>query len=408
MLVITDSETFIKQYIRGAMSECELCIQFIYGRAAIYMNKNTNLRIVLAILVVVLAWSVFSPLPVVAKVRSHLSVKNKKLSVGQEYTLKMKGISAKDKKKGRKVRWKVSNKSVILIKGKKDFSITLRARKTGNVKVTGIYRGKKYTCKIKVKDDGAGEQKPKEQTDTNENQPNIHMNASELNIYFLSATDKKYLSESENHTYSYQFKVEGIKKSTDVKWSIESDEKVSCFKVDNGRVYMWRSPGYEENHEDAFVVASLSDGTRITAKLHGYSERNEAVKNIVNGFVNDKLTSDMTEYEKLDAIASYVSLNFEYQLYQSDWITMALGGSGDCFSSRCFVRYLCQAAGIKAVICVGDSLDGMTLAKADGKLYVVMTGFRDTQPRKYRIYEPTEESLQSIVSRSHIDLAYFD
>lgn len=66
MLVITDSEAFIKQYIRGVMSECELCIQFIYGRAAVYMNENTNLRIVLAILVVGLAWSVFSPLPVVA------------------------------------------------------------------------------------------------------------------------------------------------------------------------------------------------------------------------------------------------------------------------------------------------------------------------------------------------------
>ena len=116
----------------------------------------------------------------------------------------------------------------------------------------------------------------------------------------------------------------------------------------------------------------------------------------------------MQLYEKLDAIASYVSLNYEYQLYQPDWITMALGGSGDCFSSRCFVKYLCQAAGIKAVICVGDSLDGMTLAKADGKLYVVLTGFKDTQPRKYRVYEPPTDSLQSIVTRSHIDLSYFN
>ena len=372
------------------------------------MKKNMNIRLVLAVIAVALAWSMYFPLSVEARLKRHLSAKNKTLSVGQEYTLKMKGISSKDKKKGRKVRWKVSDKSVALIKGKKNYSITLRARKTGNVKVSGIYRGKKYTCKIRVKDDTSGKQDSEELPDADEDKSNIHLNASEVSIYYLSDTDKKYLSESDNHIYSYHFKVEGISKNMDVKWSIESEDKVSSFKVDHGRVYMWKSPGYEENHEDALVVATLEDGRRFTAKLHGFSERNEAVKNIVNGFVNDRLSPDMTEYEKVDAIASYVSLNYEYQLYQSDWITMALGGSGDCFSSRCFVRYLCQAAGIKAVICVGDNLDGMTLVKADGKLYVVLTGFRDTQPRKYRIYEPTEDSLQSIVSRSHIDLSYFD
>lgn len=372
------------------------------------MKKTKNIRLILAVIVVALIWSLYSPLSVEARLKRHLSAKDKMLSVGQEYTLKMKGISSKDKKKGRKVKWNVSDKSVAVIKDKKNYSITLRARKTGNVKVSGTYLGKKYTCKIMVKDETFGEQDSEEVTDADEDKSNIYLNASEVNIYYLSDTDKKYLSESDNHIYSYQFKVEGINKNTVVKWSIESEDKVSSFKVDHGRVYMWMNPRYDENHEDALVVATLENGRRVTAKLHGYSERNEAVKNIINGFVNDSLSSDMTEYEKIVAIASYVSLNYEYQLYQSDWIAMALGGSGDCFSSRCFVRYLCQAAGIKAVICVGDNLDGMTLVKADGKLYVVLTGFRDTQPRKYRIYEPTEDSLQSIVSRSHIDLSYFD
>ena len=81
-----------------------------------------------------------------------MSAKSKSLSVGQEYTIKMKGISAKDKRKGRKVKWRVSDKSVTLIKGKKNYSITLRARKAGKVKVTGIYQGKKYICNVVVKD----------------------------------------------------------------------------------------------------------------------------------------------------------------------------------------------------------------------------------------------------------------
>lgn len=372
------------------------------------MTKTMYLTFFGAALSIALVWSLYSPLSVQAKMKGHLSAKSKTLSVGQVYTVKMKGISSKDKKKGRKVKWKVSDKSVALIKKKKNFSITLRARKTGNVKVSAIYRAKRYTCKIMVKDGTSGEQDPEDVIDTDEEQTNIHLNTSEINIYYLSDMDKKYLSESADHIYSYQFKVEGIIKSTDVKWSIESEDKVSSFKVDYGRVYMWKNPGYEEYQEDALVVATLENGRRLTAKLHGYSERNEAVKKVVNGFVNDRLSSDMTEYEKIETIASYVSLNYEYQLYQSDWIMMALSGRGDCFSSRCFVKYLCLAAGIKALICVGDSLDGMTLVKADGKMYVILTGFRDTQPRKHRIYEPTKDSLQSIVSRSHIDLSYFD
>lgn len=372
------------------------------------MKKNTILRLVMAVMAVSILWGVCSPLSVEAKSR-RLSAKSKSLSVGQEYTIKMKGISAKDKRKGRKVKWRVSDKSVTLIKGKKNYSITLRARKLGKVKISGIYQGKKYICNVVVKDKtDTGQDADEADTENEAENTNIHLNASEVTIHYLSDADRKYLSESKDYIYSYQFKVEGIKKSEYVSWGIESDSKVSCFKVDHGRVYMWKNPGYEQKCEEARVVATLENGSRITAKLYGYSERNIAVEEVVNDFVSGNLTADMTEYEKLDAIAAYVSHNYEYQLYQPDWLLMVLSGSGDCFSSRCFVTYLCRAAGIRAVPCVGDNLDGMTLAKADGKFYVVLTGFKDNQPRKYRVYEPPADSLQNIVARSHIDLSYFD
>lgn len=372
------------------------------------MKKNTILRLVIAVMAFSILWSVCFPLSAEAKSR-RLSAKSKSLSVGQEYTIKMKGISTKDKRKGRKVKWRVSDKSVTVIKGKKNYSITLRARKAGKVKVSGIYQGKKYTCNVVVKDKtDTGQDADEADTESEAENTEIHLNASEVTIHYLSDTDKKYLSESKNHIYSYQFKVEGIKKSEYVGWSIESDSKVSCFKIDRGRVYMWKNPGYEQKCEEARVVARLENGSRVTAKLYGYSERNIAVEEVVNDFVSRNLTADMTEYEKLEAIAAYVSHDYEYQLYQPDWLLMVLSGSGDCFSSRCFVTYLCRAAGIMAVPCVGDNLDGMTLAKADGKLYVVLTGFNDSQPRKYRVYEPPAASLQSIVTGSHIDLSYFD
>ena len=202
------------------------------------MRKNTILRLVMAVMAVSILWSVCSLLSVEGKSR-RLSAKSKSLSVGQEYTIKMKGISTKDKRKGRKVKWRVSDKSVTLIKGKKDYSITLRARKAGKVKISGIYQGKKYICNVVVKDKtDTGQDIDEADTEDEVENTDIHMNASEVTLHYLSDTDRKYLSESKEHIYSYQFKVEGIKKSEYISWDIESDSKVSCFKVDHGRVYM--------------------------------------------------------------------------------------------------------------------------------------------------------------------------
>lgn len=64
------------------------------------MKKNTILRLVIAVMAFSILWRVCFPLSVVAKSR-RLSVKRKSLSVGQEYTIKMKGIYTKDKRKGR-------------------------------------------------------------------------------------------------------------------------------------------------------------------------------------------------------------------------------------------------------------------------------------------------------------------
>lgn len=103
------------------MPECELRIRFILWKGGDLCKKNMKIRLILAVIAVALVWIMYSPLSVEAKPKSHLSTKAKTLSVGQEYTVKMKSISTKDKKKERKVKWKVSDKSVVLIKGKKTF-----------------------------------------------------------------------------------------------------------------------------------------------------------------------------------------------------------------------------------------------------------------------------------------------
>lgn len=80
------------------------------------------------------------------------SVKVSKKSIvvrtGEKYKVKLKGVSSKNKKK---VKWKSSNKNLVVSVRKKDTrTATLTAKKSGTYKVTATYGKKKYTCTVRV------------------------------------------------------------------------------------------------------------------------------------------------------------------------------------------------------------------------------------------------------------------
>lgn len=146
----------------------------------------------------------------------------------------------------------------------------------------------------------------------------------------------------------------------------------------------------------------------MKANLYGYSERGIAVKQVIEDFKKNYISSDMTQFEKMETIAKYVEQEYDYVLYQSDWRYMVISGGGDCFSSRYFVKYLCESVGMKALSCIGENYHGNTLVQADGKMYIVVTGFNEPRPRRYMILQPSDENLQNIAKESRIDLSYFD
>lgn len=348
------------------------------------------------------------PLSVEAASARKLSAGNKNLSVGQEYTIKLKGLSKKDKKSKKTVRWSISDKRTVVFKKKGKYSVTVRARQAGTAKVTGTYRGKKYTCNITVgngNDTNDGESEDA-YGDITPQKSDRRLNASDVTLYYMSDEDKPYISQASGHNHTYQFKVSG-KADDDIRWSIA--EKDSPFKVsDDGKVYMWRDPAVLDGETTSTLVAKLSDGTVLKAKVHGYSERGIAVKKKMDEFSANYITDDMTEYEKMETIAKYVEHEYDYVLYQPDWRYMVISGGGDCYASRFFVKYLCEAQGIKALALLGENFDGKTLVKADGRMYIVVTGFNEPKPRRYMIMNPTEENLQNIARLSRIDLSYFD
>lgn len=363
------------------------------------------------ILVLMAVMMAFPALSVEAKAVRRLATKQKTISVGQEYTLKLKGLSKKDKKSVQKVKWSVSNKKVLAVKTKTKYGITVHAKASGVSKVTGKYKGKKYTCKVTVK--AAGRVTDKDNNDDDDEETMTHngdvkLNVTDVSIYFIRDSEKDFIKPDPSHNYSYQFKVSGLKRGESVDWSIESDSSICCFKVYLGKVYMWRGPGYDNPEETAYLVAKLEDGMKLKAKLHGYSEINAVIAAKISDFQSRYITSDMTEVEKLKAVATYVTTEYRYDLYQSDWMYMVVSGGGDCYSYRWFVKYLCDSIGVKALACLGSGSDGMDLCKADGEMYIMITGFNTDVPGRYLLYKPSEETLKRVVSNSKIDITYFD
>ena len=372
------------------------------------MRANIIKRAMLTLVIGMMFMGMTTSLPVNAASVRKLSASSKKLSVGQEYTVKLKGLSKKDKKSKKTVLWSISDKRTVVFKQKGKYSVKVRARQAGTAKVTGIYRGKKYTCKITVgnarniedeEDSNSGEDASSGKTD-------CKLNAFDVTLYYIADEDKAYISQDSKHNQAYQFRVSG-KSADDVHWSIAEND--SPFKISyDGKVYLWRDPARFDEEITSTLVAKLSDGMVLKATLHGYSERGIAVKKKMDEFSANYITADMSEYDKMESIAKYVEHEYDYVLYQSDWRYMVISGGGDCYASRYFVKYLCEALGIKALALLGEKFDGKTLVKADGKMYVVVTGVNEPRPRRYLIMQPSDENLQNIAKLSRIDLSYFD
>lgn len=76
-------------------------------------------------------------------------------------------------------------------------------------------------------------------------------------------------------------------------------------------------------------------------------------------------------------------------------------------ASRFALRYMCNHMGIKAAGCGNLNAHGKTLVYADGKFYVIVTGFNEPKPRPYGIYEINGRDLEDLADENNFDLDYF-
>lgn len=338
----------------------------------------------ISLVVMVLILSSFASVQAKAK----LSAKSKTIYVGRTAVIKLKNA--------RKVKWKTSKKSVVSIKKRKKNKVWLKAKKAGKATITATYKKKAYKFKITVK----------KKKDRQQETDNPKMNTADVTLYEVSEEDKPYLTLNPSHIYQYQFQVMGTKQEV-LRWSVTGEGK-TYFRIDNGGLLtMQTGPAYGMDGVHATVVAKLENGKEVTAQVHGYSERTIHVKKVIEDFKRTYITAGMTEKEKMEKVAWYLGAMYDYKAYQESWVTMMVQGGGDCMASRVAMMEICREIGLKACACYQFEDHGETIVKADGVLYLVITGFNESKPRRYMVMELTAESFADYVERNHIEPAYF-
>lgn len=326
-----------------------------------------------------------------AKTKPKLAAKKKTITVGQTYRLKLKGVSGKAK-----VKWKNSKKSVVSIVKKKGNTVTLKAKKVGTAVVTATYKKKKYKCGVTVK--------AKKKTEPAADHPVL--NSRDVTLYYLSEEYKDYITYDSSHLREYRFRVSGTKKEVR-DWKL-SGEGADYFRItDYGLLQMDWEPAYIEPCVTATVTAVLEDGRKLTANVRAYSETNIYIEKIYTDFEKQYITSSMTQKEKAEKAAWYISTTSDYELYNPNWFDIFIKGKGDCSASRYAVQYMCNHMGLKAVGCRNLDAHGKTLVYADDKFYVIITGFNEPKPRQYMIYEISGEVLDELAKQNNLDLDYF-
>lgn len=325
-----------------------------------------------------------------AKTKPKLAAKKKTMTVGQTYKLKLKGVSGKAK-----VKWKTSKKSVVSIAKKKGNTVTLKAKKKGTAVITATYKKKKYRCKVTVK---AEKRQPAAD--------NPVLNSRDVTLYYLAEEEKNYIKYDSSHLREYRFRVSGTKKEVR-DWKI-TGEGAGYFKItDYGLLQMNFGPAYVEPCVTATVTAVLEDGRKLTAAVRAYSELNIYIDKVFTDFEKQYITSSMTNREKAEKAAWYISTTSEYEFYNNDWWDIFLKGKGDCSASRYALQYMCNHMGIKAAACGNLAAHGKTLIYAEGKFYVIITGFNEPKPRHYEIYEISGTALEELAEQNNFDLDYF-
>ena len=311
-------------------------------------------------------------------------------------------LTLKNAPSGARIRWKSSDTKVVKIKEKTSSGIWYKVTGNGKASITAKCKGKKYVCRITVKEEKTTPVPTKTPTatpdpdDEQEELPDtgISLNATEVTLYYCTDSLTSIVHDP-GHLREFQFKLLGTTKKPT--WTLTYDDLPGLILSKDGLLEfsdLWISPKRE-----ATVTARLSNTQKYTAHVTLINEEQIYYDKKIADFKERYISEDMTDLEKAKAVCKYVSVEYDYNGRQSSWFYMVIGGGGDCMASRVGVQLLCKEIGLKAFACTDLSDHGRCVIRVGDDVYMSITGYDGVKPRSFSFYKMSEESIQKVYDR---------
>jgi|GEM_PF-7075393 len=141
--------------------------------------------------------------------------------------------------------------------------------------------------------------------------------------------------------------------------------------------------------EDATLVSDAGD--KVIIHLRDYAEMWS--RKVIDAYMAENITADMTEKEKAVVCCKYVGDQFDYTTSYSNYVGMVISGGGDCLASSRMLIYMLEKLGIKCTMRDGSADGGAggghqnVAANLDGKYYILDAGIEGEKPRGYVMTE---------------------
>ena len=257
------------------------------------------------------------------------------------------------------------------------------------------------------------------------------INTTEVTIYHLESNYEDVLSMPDNFEESFQLTVSGAK---NVSYRLGSGD-ASIAVSDTGLVtvnpsywywygymgYSWKVEGQEPDEitenvkygDRTIIVTADSETYNVTVHLEDYSDI--YYYQVVDDYISKNIRSDMTDMEKMKAIAAFPA-SYVYNARYQGGKSMVLYGGGDCWASTNLIVDTCHRLGIEAWGRNGNRDPGAgsghrnAMAYLNGVYYELEAGYGySTAPRPYDVtVRNSLYSYRSISNPAGIEVYQYD
>ena len=248
----------------------------------------------------------------------------------------------------------------------------------------------------------------------------VSINAADVTIYGLDSWEEDLISIPDDFDQTFQLEVSG---ASSVSYKIISGDSVTvsssgliepCYTTwywYGSYGTTWKSDGYLYTTSDGDYgetkIRVTADSTSFTVTVNFVDYGEYYADQVMDEFIEENITDSMSNYEKVEAVTSYVATNYDYDSDYSSAQGMIVSGGGDCWASSYLIISMCTKLGMEAWIRNGnrDSGAGSGHRNAlvadpdeDDLYYEAEAGYSGTKPRAYSV--TTRTSLFSYRSTS--------